>query len=545
MTKNKLSPIFYIFLVIGVVSACVLLFFRVRAELKSDKLTFAIPDFSIQTLAKEDGRTEGEWLSDMYDAGIRHFIITKKDPDNLEALAREKGFEIARTGGKIKQGDSFSSPKLSSDSVSPNHQYTGDKSVPVAVVENPFRTFVLMPDNFDPDSFEYPMIKTMFMYNSYSYHYEYNEPSTENENILFRGIVERGMRLIIFTHLVDEQKNIVTDPAAYKDIIDGLDSRLETYGISIGTEFSTLDAPKFNPTLFALALLLLVCAVIYFIAFFVELPFKYELMLEIAGACVAFGGAFVVPGIMQKFAPFGAALVFGLFEVLLLHSVATSKLKVFEHKCLALRFVVALLLAVAIGLSGGLFVSALLGTRLYMLGFNIFSGVKVAQLAPVGFAALFFAYIFYNKKARAQNKNSNKLPLPFIIICSVLVLAALVIFVLRSGDNMLPVSDLEITFRNWLEYVLYARPRTKEMFIAFPAIALFVVAAHKRYPILELPLAVLACLGTTSVINTFCHIFTPVHVSVIRTLLGMAIGAVLGVMLMYIFLLFLGKQKEK
>lgn len=544
MTKNKLSPVFYILVAVGVVCTAILLFMRMNAELRSDKVSFAITDFAIENLAKEDGRTKSEWLSDMYAAGIRHYVITKKDPENLEDVAKQTGFKIARTGGERKDGDSFSSPKLSQDSVSANPKYTGDKNIPAAVVENPFRTFVMMPEGFDPDSFDSPMVKTMFMYNSYSYHYEFQEPSTETENILYRGILERGMRMVIFTQLVNEQKEIVTDPYAYKDIIDGLTDRLSDCGITVGEEFSTLDAPKYNPLLFAGALLLLVAAVIYFIAFFVKLPFVAELVLSLCGALVSFGGAYFMPGFMQKYATFGAALIFGCFEVFLFYSVSKNNLKIFTHKSLAVRLLVIMSIAVAIGLVGGLYVSSLLGFRLYMLGFNIFAGVKIAQLAPVGFAALLFAFSLFNKKARAENKNGNKLPLPLLIVFGVFVVGALVVFVLRSGDNMLPVADIEIKLRNWLEYVLYVRPRTKEMLVAFPAIGLFVVSVQKRYPILQLPFAVLCCLSSASIINTFCHIFTPVSISVIRTLLGAIIGFVLAIIIMYVFNLILGKQRN-
>ena len=83
------------------------------------------------------------------------------------------------------------------------------------------------------------------------------------------------------------------------------------------------------------------------------------------------------------------------------------------------------------------------------------------------------------------------------------------------------------------------------MLLAFPVLALFLVAADRRAPLLELPLAVLAEVGSVSVVNTFCHIFTPVHLSLIRTLLSAGIGAVLGLVVLGIASLLLRPSSTK
>ena len=99
--------------------------------------------------------------------------------------------------------------------------------------------------------------------------------------------------------------------------------------------------------------------------------------------------------------------------------------------------------------------------------------------------------------------------------------------------------------RDGLERALYARPRTKEFLLAFPALALFLTAREHNLPLPALPLGVLAEVGATSVVNTFCHLFTPLRVSLIRTLLGAALGLVLGLIAMALlgFLLRRGKSE--
>ena len=66
----------------------------------------------------------------------------------------------------------------------------------------------------------------------------------------------------------------------------------------------------------------------------------------------------------------------------------------------------------------------------------------------------------------------------------------------------------------------------------------------KRCYVLLVPLGAFAVISVSSVINTFCHIFTPVLVSLVRTLSGALIGAVIGVIAMYILSILLGKEKQ-
>ena len=192
-------------------------------------------------------------------------------------------------------------------------------------------------------------------------------------------------------------------------------------------------------------------------------------------------------------------------------------------------------------LAGGLCIAALLADRGYMLQFRVFTGVKAAQILPILFAA---AALFWVLFRRNRDREWRRVSPALVIFMGVAVAAALVVLILRSGDNMLPVSQLELDVRTWLELKLYARPRTKEFVLAFPALALFVTACERHTPILALPLGVLSSVAATSVINTFCHNFTPLRVSLARTLLGAGIGIVIGLIGMAVFALLLGRGRR-
>ena len=536
------NPLAVIFAVLGILASLLLLVLRVGAEIRSDQAACAISYDSVVALSQQSGQSEQLWLEQLYTAGIRYLIVTDDNEHLCADAARQIGYKIGRAGSTPRAGDAFLTPKLGVDAVTaPDAFYTED--TPVAVIENPFRTGVIMPEGFDPDNTHIPMIKAMYMYNAYSYHYAPQEPATKNENILFGGVFERGLRLVIFTPLYDESKTMVTDIAAYADIISGLGERLSQRGITLGDELSVLDAPQYSPLLFWLSSLLLPVCALLALEHILPSSKKIGELLLAAAALISAVGTFAAPALTQKIWALGTSLVFGCAAALVLAA--------FARKCAAgergkLIYSLASIFAclLVLGTAGGMYIGALLTSRSYMLGFDIFSGVKLSQFAPIAFAVLWLLCALYAPSKRRDLPRGRNIPIPLAIAAGVVLAVAVAVLLLRSGDNMMQVSSLEIRFRNALEYTLYVRPRTKEMLAAFPAIALFAAAANKRCYILLVPLGAFAAISASSVINTFCHIFTPVLVSLVRTLSGAAIGLTVGIIGMYILNILLGKEKQ-
>ena len=176
-------------------------------------------------------------------------------------------------------------------------------------------------------------------------------------------------------------------------------------------------------------------------------------------------------------------------------------------------------------LLSGLAVAALMSTGQYMLGVTIFSGVKLSLLLPMAFGCLLL--LWHLRKPLLQTGWKGWLGLAFagaVLGAAALVLAA------RSGDIAGGISQLETNFRNWLEYTLYVRPRTKEMLAAVPCIPVFLWACRRKFAPLQLLCGAGALLECVSVTNTFCHAVAPLLVSVMRTLLGVGIGLIPGVL---------------
>lgn len=211
---------------------------------------------------------------------------------------------------------------------------------------------------------------------------------------------------------------------------------------------------------------------------------------------------------------------------------------------LGLALVIHYLGAISIALFGGLFVAALLSGRVFMTATDQFAGVKVAHLLPV-LMILFAASAgvlgvplppreVWAAAVRSARRIWSSPVLFGAAAVALLAIAALLIVVLRSGNDAgVGVSGLELRFRALLDRVLYVRPRTKEIFIGHPALWAAIWLMLRRETAWASVFFVAAALGLVSVLNTFCHIHTPLALSFARVFNGAWVGAIGGVALVW------------
>lgn len=219
-----------------------------------------------------------------------------------------------------------------------------------------------------------------------------------------------------------------------------------------------------------------------------------------------------------------------------------------------------LVITVLLSLVGGFYVGALLGDVRFLLEMEIFRGVKLTFVAPL--ILITFVYLARYNLFETNSSESPKsiwqqltriLDYP-VYVKSLLVLAVAAIgawvFVGRSGHTAgVPVPAIELKFRAWLERLMYARPRSKEFMIGHPAFFLMVMALYRQWPrSLHYILVVIATIGQGSLVETFAHIRTPIYMSFIRGLDGMAAGiavgilAVIGVQILHYLSFLLGRR---
>lgn len=208
---------------------------------------------------------------------------------------------------------------------------------------------------------------------------------------------------------------------------------------------------------------------------------------------------------------------------------------------LALKAVVALFAAIVLSLAGAALLSALLADSRFMLEIDIYRGVKLTFVAPVILTALLYAaregLLGSDEGGLSLSVLKGKalgfLRAPVTVgasLCALAAVVALYFFLGRSGHSAgISVPALELKLRYFLEQVMYARPRSKEFLIGHPAFFLAVMAELNRMTkSARLLLWTLAAIGQGSLVETFCHMRTPVFMSVARAFDGYAAALPLG-----------------
>ena len=198
-----------------------------------------------------------------------------------------------------------------------------------------------------------------------------------------------------------------------------------------------------------------------------------------------------------------------------------------------------LALAIVLSLVGAAFLSAILTDSRFLLEIDIYRGVKLTFILPIILLAVLYVHK-YNLLQQLTNNISSLAALNKLSNCSLTFKHVAVLFVLlfvayyfvgRSGHTGgVPVPALELKMRAFLEEVMYARPREKEFMIGHPAFFLAVMAAYYRAPRLwQFVLACAAIIGQGSLVQTFCHMRTPVFMSFVRALDGYVVGVAFGI----------------
>ena len=407
--------------------------------------------------------------------------------------------------------------------------------LPLALIENRDRTGILPVEGFDPETYPGPTVKAFYLYTKEYGRMAYLDDAQRIEDLLFRAVTDRGLRLLILTPMCDAQGTLVTDPAVWQEMLDGLRQRLEERGYRWGEGFSCV---KYDPPVSVNILRPLAGILPLLLGGWLALQMlpplkKYALWLAAAAlaaytaACLLLGAAF------YPLLNLAAAIVFSCCAAWFVAGYGKT------HDEKPLWQTVAVFTAAFTGwcLLGGLWVSALMSTRTYLLDCAIFAGVKVSLLLPMAFGCLL---LLWNLREPLLHTGVRGW-LGLAAAGALLALAALAL-TLRSGDIAGGISGLETAFRNFLEYTLYVRPRTQEMLVAVPCIPLFLWACRRKYAPLQLLCGAGVMLECVSVVNTFCHAVAPLQVSVMRTLLGVGLGLVPG--LLAVFLLeVLSKRK--
>lgn len=194
-----------------------------------------------------------------------------------------------------------------------------------------------------------------------------------------------------------------------------------------------------------------------------------------------------------------------------------------------------------LSLMGALLISGLLGDIRFLLEMEIFRGVKLTFVLPLMLVTCIYIqkFPFFGKSVASGSdlwqflRRFSQIPVKLGTAGILLLIAAVgYVYVGRSGHTEgVSVPGIEVQLRRFLEVTMYARPREKEFLIGHPALFLSLAALYRKWPqILHYFLILGVTIGQGSMVETFAHMRSPVLLSFVRGLDGLAAGTAAGLL---------------
>lgn len=196
-----------------------------------------------------------------------------------------------------------------------------------------------------------------------------------------------------------------------------------------------------------------------------------------------------------------------------------------------------MLAATAVALLGALVVVGVLSSPLAMEEIERFRGVRlVLALPPLIALALYFFDRRFGAGARNPRDVFLSPVLAYQLFAGIAIVALGALMLLRSGNESdISPSPIELSLRHALTHVLSVRPRFKEFVIGFPCMMVLpaLLPSHRRA--IGWLLALGIGVGVGDVIDTFSHLHTPLEVSILRVVIGLALGAIVGAIVIWVY----------
>ncbi|WP_240647641.1 DUF5693 family protein [Paenibacillus nanensis] len=189
-------------------------------------------------------------------------------------------------------------------------------------------------------------------------------------------------------------------------------------------------------------------------------------------------------------------------------------------------------------------VFGLLNNITYSLVLEQFRGVSVLHLAPLFLVAV-YVVLYQGSDGRGVIKRAVYLlrqPIRVIWVITAVIVGGIGFYYLSRTGNAGEVSSLELVIRNWLESTFGVRPRFKEFMLGHPPLLLGLFLAL-RYRA-AWAFIIIGTLGQLTMVSTFTHIHTPLYISIVRTLLGLGAGIVIGGIAIFAWIVLEGAWRK-
>lgn len=405
---------------------------------------------------------------------------------------------------------------------------------------------VALVDNVDYQAVRLLPIVDYLQQRYKAYNYEGGE---EIENTIFRGVIERNIRLVYMRPFKWNNVEFVTNPEEYQASFERLSDRFSEHGITIG-QISFMPYKSESNLSAVLVGLGLISLLIFAARFYLKLPLWLEYAGLIVGGLLIYAALIVAPNLGRQLLALVAGLTISTIGALILVEFARERYldrQIFKTRMILLKSMIFAIVMGLLAMSGGLMIGGLLSHSKYLLEIDYFRGVKISEMLPLAMFVFFYLLKFGFKRSADEIRKqelltkdlwrmvNSSIKISYVLLGGIGA-AVLYVYIARSGhETTVQPSNIEMILRNFLELKLIARPRTKEFLMAVPAVMTFVYVVYKGYKPLIPFVGIPATILFTSIINTFCHLRSPIYLSVSRTLLGIGMGVIIGLIALVIY----------
>jgi|GEM_PF-420218 len=344
-----------------------------------------------------------------------------------------------------------------------------------------------------------------------------------------RGVIDRGIRILYVVPFKDQKLSYSTNLNNTLEMIDKFHQTISTKGYSIDKPLNLLSGAMTTPIhRTAVSLSLLLAGTLYLLYLFrLRLKPIWLAAWIVLGTLICIAGNLFTAHDFSRLYALAAAVLYPSFSSLLLLMYLQNN----REKPYLAQLLISL--AIILGVNGlGMYtvVTSLADIR-FIMNVEIFSGVKLAFISPL---LLFFLNYVSSMVGFADFRDNAikflmEKPNYLVILLLMVGAAAFYYYLGRSGNAVVTVSSLEIKMREVLEGIFLARPRFKELLIGYPALFVMIYLYRKfRYDLILLVFGLGVMMGSISMVNSFCHVFTAVMISMNRTLAGLITGTAVG-----------------
>lgn len=202
---------------------------------------------------------------------------------------------------------------------------------------------------------------------------------------------------------------------------------------------------------------------------------------------------------------------------------------------------VSLGLATLVSLVGAALLVAVGSDEATMTALSPFRGVAATLVVPPALFLFHYALRFRRPAEWVREFWGHPLRIGDVAIVLVGVAALGLVFLRRGNFPLIGASEAELAFRSWLAEI-FVRPRFKEL-LGHP-LAVLGLAGEGLPGWLRGALLTGGVIAQASILNSFSHYHTPLLVSLQRTLIALALGLLLGLVLLPVVtaVLRLGRQ---